>query len=171
MKRALALLTPAWILCAAAAAAADPLKVEKEDGHVSPVPAEVTFADKSKRKVMVYGVGGNPAKGRGYYRHFLRATGEGGTDVRVWLDTIGALNALTEEAAVIVQKDGSKRRVNHGNLVLYFVNPDDSREHVFLAKLKGVKFLKPARKDGSGKAMFDHWLYSPYTGEKLAKDD
>jgi hypothetical protein len=169
-KCLLALLAPAWVLCAAAVAA-DPLKVEKEDGHVSPVTAEITFADNTSRKVLVYGAGGDPEKGKGYHSHVLQATGKEGTDVRVWLDTLGAIKGATEEEVVVVLKDGTERRLKHGNQVLHFANPDDSREFAFLAKLKGVKFLKPARKDGSGKAMFDHWLYSPYTGEKLPKDD
>jgi hypothetical protein len=54
---------------------------------------------------------------------------------------------------------------------LHFVNPDDSREYAYLANVKEVRFLKPARKDGLGRAMFDDWLYSPYTGEKLAGGD
>jgi hypothetical protein len=169
-KRPLAVLTPAWVLCAAAVAA-DPLKVEKEDDHVSPVTAEVTFADNTTRKVLVYGVGGDPEKGKGYHPHFLRATSKEGTDVRVWLDTLGAIKGPTEEEVLVVLKDGTERRLKHGNQVLHFANPDDSREFDFLAKLKEVKFLRPARKDGSGKAMFDHWLYSPYTGEKLPKGD
>jgi hypothetical protein len=169
-KRLLAPLIPAWALCAAAVAA-DPVKVEKEDDHVSPVMAEVTFSDNTTRKVLVYGVGGDPEKGKGYHSHFLRAASKEGTDVRVWLDTLGALKAATEEEVAAVLKDGTERRLKHGNQVLHFANPDDSREFAFLAKLKGVKFLKPARKDGSGKAMFDHWLYSPYTGEKLPRED
>ena len=89
----------------------------------------------------------------------------------MWLDTLSALKAATEDEVLVVLKDGTERRLKHGNQVLHFANPDDSREFVFIAKVKEVKFLKPARKDGSGKAMFDHWLYSPYTGEKLPKDD
>jgi hypothetical protein len=166
IKRVVALLVPAWALCAAVLAADEPLKVEKEDGHVSPVPAEITFADKTKRKVMVYGVGGTTT----YHQHVLRAR-EKGADVRVWLDTISTLTAPGEKEAVIVLKDGTERRLNHDNQVLHYVNADDSREHIFLTNLKEVKFLKPARKDSSGNAMFDHWLYSPHTGEKLPKDD
>jgi hypothetical protein len=74
----------------------------------------------------------------------------------VWLDTLGALRAATEDEVLVVLKDGTERRLKHGNQVVHFANPDDSREFVFIAKVKEVKFLKPARKDGSGKAMFDH---------------
>jgi hypothetical protein len=161
-------LTRLWC---AAAVGADRLKVEKEDGHLSPVLAEITFRDNSKRKVMVYGMGGNPAKGQGYYRHLWRATSKEGTDVRLWLDAMAVIKGINDEGAVVVLKDRTERPVNHGHQVLHFVNPDDSREYACLANVKEVRFLKPARKDGLGRAMFDDWLYSPYTGEKLAGGD
>lgn len=166
LTRLIGLAAAAWI-GSVAVGVADPPKVENEDGHLSPVMAEITFLDNTKRKAMVFGVGGDPNKGKGYYPHHFQATSKQGTDVRVWIDTIRAIKAPKETEALVVSKDGTERLLNHKNQGLHLYHPDESKEYVFLAKLKEVHFLKPARKDKMNKAMFDHWLYSPYTGEKL----
>jgi hypothetical protein len=36
-----------------------------------------------------------------------------------------------------------------------------------LKAIKSVKFLKPARTGDKDNVMFDHWRFSPFTGEKL----
>ena len=70
-------------------------------------------------------------------------------------------------------EDGSQRdlETRHGAEGFKFVNADDSNGFVNFAQCKTIEFLKPARKDKKANAMFDHWKYSPYTGEKLDKDE
>jgi hypothetical protein len=158
-------LLTAW-LATALVGQADPPKVERTDNHVSPLMAELTFRDKKVRpaQVMVYGVVfSHPL----YWKHHYKLTGDGDTGVSVWLDTIGEIKEIDDKRLAIVFKDGKERQFRHRSESFLVYHPNDSTERVPLVKLKKVRFLQAPRMDKEKQAMFDHWRYSPFTGEKL----
>jgi hypothetical protein len=116
-------------------------------------------------------------------------TEAGTTQRNLWLDTLGAikgtnsLRRLTDEFTVVL-KDGKELPVSfsyfcdkeipaadaHDGYVcryLYVKSDDDSSQKIDLRNVKSVEFLGPVRKDKARNAMFDHWVFSPFTGEKL----
>jgi hypothetical protein len=38
-----------------------------------------------------------------------------------------------------------------------------------LARIKQLRFVSAARADRLNNPMFDHWRFSPYTGERLSR--
>jgi hypothetical protein len=152
-------------LTVAPAVRADPPKVERVDNHVSPLVVKLTFLDKKVKpvEVMVYGVG----KGSWYTKHRYELTGDGDTKVWVWLDTIREIKEIDDKRLTVVFKDGEERQFRHQGDGLQVYQPNDSTEWVPLVKLKQVHFLRAPRMDKEKQAMFDHWRYSPFTGEKL----
>jgi hypothetical protein len=155
-------------LAATLVAWADPPKVERKDNHLSPLMAELTFRDEKVKpvKVMVYGVKTGTASVY-YTKHHYELTGDGDTRVKVWLDTIREIKEIDDKRLTVVFKDGAERQFRHGREQLLLYHPDDSTEEVPLVKLREVKFLKAPRQDKEKQAMFGHWRYSPFTGEKL----
>jgi hypothetical protein len=159
-------------LCVAALAAGarvggEPPRVPKEKGHSIPLMAGWSFtgADAPAAKGMVCGVLlGNKVE---YSRHDWPLTGAGGTSVRVWLDTIAEVKGIDAKELTVVFKGGEERTFRHdgGSFIIHHAN--DTKEYVPFVKLKQIKFLHAPRKDKEGRAMFDEWRYSPYTGEKL----
>jgi hypothetical protein len=145
---------------------ADPPKVVKWQGHTSPLLVEVTLGDGQLRKGMLLGI-----QRVNLNRHQYIGIGPSKMEVAVCLDTLAEIKDITDEDASFVFKDGKAQSLQHGyrpKLVLRQEN--DAEEVLELERLKRVKFLKPARKDSEDHAMFDHWKFSPYTGEKLAKE-
>ncbi|MCI0683036.1 MAG: hypothetical protein L0Y71_13120 [Gemmataceae bacterium] len=155
-------------------APADPPKVESEKNHWSPLLAEITFKDRKVKpaQVMICGI----QLGATYYSHAYVLTGDGDGKVRVWLDTIGAINNIDDRRLTVVFKDGRKRDFRHsgdfiGGDLLRVYHPNDATEKIPLVKLQEVRFLRTPRMDREKQAMFDHWRYSPFTGEKLPPVD
>lgn len=93
--------------------------------------------------------------------------------LELWLDTIEEITDTNDVEAILTMKDGSIHLFKYPgagySLLLY--DESDGTIRVPLAQVKQVKFLKAAREDELGKAMFDHWKYSPYTGEKLDEEE
>ncbi|MCI0461520.1 MAG: hypothetical protein L0Z62_31610 [Gemmataceae bacterium] len=148
-------------------ATADPPRVTKVQGHVSPLIVEVTRADGTMHKGMLVRV----ITAEGWNSHQYHGVGSSQSRVTVWLDTIQSIRAIEDEEARFVLKGGGQQVLKHsGTPRLVLRQESDTEEVISLTQLKEVRFLKPARKDGAGNAMFDHWKHSPYTGEKLAKD-
>ena len=76
----------------------------------------------------------------------------------------------TDTEGVFLFKTGSERqlKLHYANICpLRVASPDGGTESVDLRKIKRIDFMEPARKDALGKAMFDEWRFSPWTGEKL----
>jgi hypothetical protein len=164
-------------------------KVKEEDGHLSPVLVKVVFTNDSSRNVMLLGVGFEG--GNSFHTHTLGVQTDGGASKRrIWLDSIAAIegtNTMRTRTSefTIVLKDGKKiAAMFTGNdcsseinpdypqndcRTLFTHNEDDGGQKIDLQKVKSVEFLGPARKDKAGNALFEHWRYSPYTGEKLAQ--
>ena len=177
----LALLIAVGITSAFRSAFAQRPKVTKQEDHYSPVLAEVTMPEGKVRQMMVTGAayGFQPASlyptNTNEYSHVFVGYSEAGA-VKVWLDTIAEIKDTLNAEATIVLKDGTERTLGYGNAsdqgnnVLLIARTDGGTESIRLPSVKKVRFLKPARKDKRGNAMFDHWQYSPYTGEKLAED-
>jgi hypothetical protein len=162
----------------------------EEKGHLSPLTVRITFTDGTMRKSLLTGIGFDNT----YLTHVLGVLTDNRTVPRnLWLDNIQSirgtdhLRRLTDEF-VIELKDGKEiqaslaggnssfgckysdaRNLNDGNLCKFLEirSEDDGRQRIDLLNVKQVDFLPPARKDRAGNAMFDHWRYSPYTGEKL----
>lgn len=154
--------------------AADPPQVTSEKNHWSPLLAEITFKDAKLKpaRVMVC----STQLGSGYSTHMYFLTGAGDTKVRVWLDTIRTIKDIDDHRLTIVFKDGQERAYRHsgadrGGDVLVVYHDNDSREKIPVMKLKEVSFLRTPRMDREKQAMFDHWRYSPFTGEKLPPVD
>lgn len=141
--------------------------VEKLEGHVIPVMAQITFPDKSTKTVMITGFSA------GGYSHIVKGKDAKGTDTKLWLDTIAAIEETTEDtteqSALFILKDGKRVRLkNEGSRYSFNIAKDNGGTgKIEVAEVQSVKFLKPARKDGNNNAMFDDWQYSPFTGEKL----
>jgi len=147
---------------------AGPPEVVKREGHTSPLMVEVTSTNGKVSKGMLLGIQWNSI-----YSHQYMGFGPGKKEVTIWLDTLAEIKDITDEEATFVFKDGDTLTIKHDKnpstpkLVLRLEN--DAQEVLELERLKRVKFLKPARKDSEDHAMFDHWKYSPYTGEELPK--
>ena len=133
--------------------------------------------DGEVRQVMVTGaawVGSFNLRAHDYSHVFIGYSQVG--RVTLWLDTIAEFKDTLAGEATIGLKDGTEQTLSYGdasgegNNVLIAARADGGSEVVFLGSVKKVKFLKPARKDKQGNAMFDHWRYSPFTGEKLPED-
>lgn len=175
-----ALVVACGVTLAVRAALAQRPTVKKQESHFSPLSAKITYPDGKTRMVMVLGMG---AFVDNSYRPFtLSVKGEEGQeDVSIWLDTIRSISDITKEKGLITFKDEKgRRRVNWTgqiitdefdlrNYTLFVARDDDGTEKIKMTNLDTVEFLKPARKDEDGHAMFDHWLYSPYTGKELPK--
>jgi hypothetical protein len=153
---------------------ADPPQLASQKNHWSPLLTEITFKDAKLKPVsaMVSSVW----LGGGYSTHSYVLTGAGDTKVRVWLDTIGAIKDIDDHRLTIVFKDGTQREFRHsgdylGGDLLAVYHANDSTEKIPLVKLKEVRFLRPPRMDRDKQAMFDHWRYSPFTGERLPPVD
>jgi hypothetical protein len=147
--------------------------VETVQGHISPLMATITYPDGEKRTVMVVGIGYGS---NSYKTHQLQGIGKANAEVTLWLDNIAVIRDTTDVSAIFVLKDGTERELDYyvnGSSVyhfLYIANQDDSTEVIDLQRLQSVEFLTPARKDQEDNAMFAHWEYSPYTGEKLPEE-
>lgn len=152
--------------------------VETEQGHISPLMATITYPDGETLTVMVRGIGNS---NNSFLTHQFRGIGKANADVTLWLDNIAVIKDTTDISTVLVLKDGSERELDFYNSTdsssdsytyrwLYMGNEDDGTEVLDLQRLQSVEFLMPARKDQEDNAMFAHWEYSPYTGEKLLEE-
>jgi hypothetical protein len=144
---------------------AEPPKVERLNNHVMPLLAEITFKDEKvgKAKVMVSGL----LWGVYLSTHAWNLTGESDASVRVWLDTVAQIKDIDDQRLTVVFKDGTERQFQHRREGLRVYHANDSTEKISVVKLRQIDFLRAPRKDKENQAMFDHWRYSPYTGEKL----
>jgi hypothetical protein len=151
------------------ASVAEPAEVVKKDGHVSPLTVEITHADGRSRRVLLDGVRWNS-----FFQWQFFCVGAGKSEVTFWLDAIREISDIDATEATITLKDGTKQTFKHdqagGGPKLIVLQEKGGKEVIELKRLKSVRFLKPVRKDSQDKAMFDHWQFSPFTGEKLPKD-
>ena len=106
-----------------------------------------------------------------YTTHAVELTGDANAEVSVWVDTIAKIDEIDDKRLRITSADGEQRDYRHGGKGLRVYNPDDSTEVIWLRHLKSVRFLDPPRKDKEGNAMFNHWRFSPFTGERLPVQD
>jgi hypothetical protein len=152
-------------------------KVEKRDGHISPLMAKITYESGTVRTVMVLGLVN--AGGNSYHTHAVVFKDEAESQVTLFLDTISVIKKPNEEDAIFVLKSGKERKLwynveccdaSQKARCLVTWNDDGGNEKIDMARLQQVEFLAPARKDKAGNAMFDWWNYSPFTGEKLPDD-
>ena len=137
--------------------------VEKSDGHRMPVTARVVFPNGTERKILI-----DTFEAGSLGRFQIHGEDPEGIDRHLWNDTIAAFEDTTADSARLILKDGSKVRLKMP-FSLTYSNPDGGKAELRLAKVKSLKFLDLPRKDKEGHAMFDHWKYSPNTGEELPK--
>ncbi|MBZ5623428.1 MAG: hypothetical protein LAQ69_32605 [Acidobacteriia bacterium] len=178
-------------ICTAVCAQAQPsnVKLVEQNGHLSPVAIKVTYLTGQTRNLMLAGIGSKLKDS--YFTHQLVVRGDGGVSQRsLWLDSIASIHGTATlrtmgDEFTVTLKDGkqvpvmfaafhdgeqcSGEPVHDGYTcnVFYVRNEDDGQEKIELRKVKSVEFLGPVRKDKAGNAMFEHWRYSPFTGERL----
>jgi hypothetical protein len=154
-----------------ATAAAEPPKPAKKNGHSSVPSITVTFRTAGVADRAGLLVGSSHYKDGDLYSPFRFAyTETGRTTAEAWWDTIAVIKETSEEGATIVFKNGESRAVRFGkdgHRYLLLHTPEGGREVIDLEGVKEVRVGRPARKDSDGNGMFDHWKFSPFTGEKL----
>jgi hypothetical protein len=127
-------------------------KVEKKDGHISPVTAKVTFRSGDVRKVLVLGIGQPNPDATTYYTHTFKGTGEGNSAVTIYIDMIKTIRDTTEQDALFTMKSGTERRLAWINELgmggpsfrlraLVVANEDGPPEKIDLAAIKSVEFV------------------------------
>jgi hypothetical protein len=163
--------TLALALGTATAGADDPPKPQKKNGHSSVPTVTVTFRapNFADRKGLL--IGSSHYRDGDLYSPFRFAYTEAGrTGADAWWDTIAAITETSDEGATIVFKNGQSRAVRFGqdgHRYLLVYNPEGGREVIDLEAVKELRVGRTARKDADGNGMFDHWKFSPFTGEKL----
>jgi len=152
-------------------------KGEMQAGHVSPNMAKLTYPSGTTRNVMILGIG--IEYDNEYRTHAIRLRDEAESVVTVWIDTIRLIRNGNDESAVFVLKNGTERRLwfigdtpsvdnpRFIRRVLMVANDDGGQEKINIARLASVEFVTAPRKDKASNAMFERWLYSPFTGERL----
>lgn len=154
------------------------IKVEMQAGHVSPNIAKITYPSGTTRNVTVLGVG--YAYGDSYTTHTITLRDEAESVVTVWIDTIRQIRNANDESAVFVLKSGTERRLwftyttsttdpDFKRRVLIVANDDGGQEKINISRLTAVEFVAPPRRDKANNAMYEQWLYSPFTGERLTE--
>jgi hypothetical protein len=155
----------------ATATADDPPKPQKKNGHSSVPSITVTFRAPgvADRKGLL--IGSSHFRDGDLYSPFrFDYTEAGRTTASIWWDAIAALKDTSDDGATIVFKNGTNRAVRFGkdgHRYLLVYTPEGGREVIDLEAVKELRVGRPARKDADGNAMFDHWKFSPFTGEKL----
>jgi hypothetical protein len=158
---------------------------KKQDGHNSPVSIKITYGNGKTRTGLLLGIGASASNE--YFTHTIKTIGPNDEKASSWIDALKSITDITKDKALFTYKDESlkgqsRRRMSwsdvNGNLndsvvfrytMLYVSRPDGGTDRIDMTSLESVEFLKAARTDKDGYAMFDHWTYSPYTGEKLPK--
>ena len=140
-------------------------EVKRVEGHLAPLMARITYPDKKSRQVMVLGVGYST-----WTSHTMQATGEGDSEVTLWLDSIKAIKDTADKRMLVQLKNGTERelKIEISYSALLIANEDGGQEELPIGNVTSIEFLDAPRKDRDGNAMFDNWRYSPYTGERLA---
>ena len=174
------------LLCAALSG--ESLKVVEDRGHLSPLRVKITFVTGNIREALLVGIGRYDY----HYTHVFGVVTEARTSPRrVWLDNIQSirgtdrLRLITDEFTIVL-KDGKEVQATFGNNMscdasgsnlddhflckfLVLQNEDDSFERVDLRTVEQLDFLGATRKDKLENSMFDHWQFSPFTGERLLR--
>ena len=138
------------------------LKSAVENGHRSVFSVEVTYEDGAKAKEtmasMSYG-------GTGFV---LIGKDPHGGEHQLWLDTIADIDVIAPKTIRLAFKDGRKMDLaGEGGFAINTASPDGGSAEVPFEKIKHIRFLHPVRHDGLGNAIFDAWLFSPYTGKRV----
>ncbi|MBS1724747.1 MAG: hypothetical protein JSS66_17535 [Armatimonadetes bacterium] len=160
----------ALALTAALPAQAQQVKTEISDGHIAPLSGKITYRNGKSRNVTVV---------RSWYNlsasawQELHGVGEGGADVKVWLDSIAYVKDTSDKEFTVVLRSGTERTLGYNMYYMGFVlqDGDGGSEYVPMTGFKTLEFFGPCRKDSRDFAMFDQWKFSPYTGEKLVDID
>lgn len=130
------------------------IKVEKKDGHVSPLKAKITFPSGNTRNVTVKGIG--PRDADEFYTHVFKGVGEGDSRVTLYIDSIRVIKEPTDDDALFVMRDGTERRLSFINeydfggpplrlRYLIVANPDGGGEKIDITKIKSVEFSLPEK--------------------------
>jgi hypothetical protein len=141
-------------------------KVSKKEGHISPVTVEVKFPGGESKKGPLIAFG---SQGTKMETHLFIGVGTGDEKVSVWLDSIQVIKDTTEDDLLLIYKNGNKERLEYTiySKQFFLAREDGGESRISFSQIDSMKFLKPPRMDKDGHAMFDNWLYSPYTGEEL----
>jgi hypothetical protein len=158
------------VLAIAATVPAQQAKVAVVDGHCAPLSAQITYRGGKTRNVIVVRSWYNLAAESWPEIHGI---GDGGSDVKLWLDTIAEVKETSDKEFTLVMKNGSERTFGYSLYYTGFVlqNPEGGMEFVPMSGFKSLQFLGPVRKDSKEFAMFDQWKFSPFTGERLSDLD
>jgi hypothetical protein len=148
---------------------ADRPKVTIEDGHIMPLEVLITFPSGNNLQGLLCSSYVAPVD-NAKIDHKHEASSMDGGKVSLWWDTVAAIEDANSKDALFVFKNGQERRLGHNYPYLIIIDDIGIVDSIHFEKIKKVEFLKPPRKDGEGHAMFDHWRYSPYTGEKLPEN-
>ena len=143
-------------------------KASYQDGHRSPLMAEISYSDGTHRQVWILGYWDYDPSW--YTPYTFKAIGPGGSEVELWLDTISSISDISGKQATFHMKNGTSQRLGlKMEPLVGFALTDDTgaKEMLRLPNVKSVKFLTPPRTDKDKNVMLDQWHYSPYTGEKL----
>jgi len=168
-----ALFAGSCLLVGITAVLADQPKVTTSEGHVSPLQAKVTFPDGKTQIYMITGFYPNDQLQYDRYAYFGK--NPSGGVVSIWLDTIKTI-IPNNDGVLVVLKNGNERQLGWSYPIYNWpptfsaANDDARTETINVNGIKSIEFLNQPRKDGDGNAMFPNWHYSPFTGEKLAKE-
>jgi hypothetical protein len=143
---------------------ADEPHLQKSEGHVSPLRVKLTFEGGATETGLLTnavwsGLGSDVF-------HFYGDSLAGG-HLKLWMDTISSIEEMNEKGALVLFKNGEKRRIVPGIFVLELTGSEGSKESVERPKLRSIKFMQPPHQDKLHNAMYPNWRYSPFTGERL----
>lgn len=108
--------------------------------HLSGLPARITLADGTVQMAKLEGLGCSQSI---CSRVAIKDKTGNSSLASFWLDSIAAIRDTTESGALLVMKDGTRRRISLVTdfRVLYLVNPSRSPEKLDLTKIKSLEFL------------------------------
>lgn len=142
------------------------VEVTKEKGHVAPVKIEVNFTSGAKKTgLLLHNYSGTANQSN----VVVERKRKGGGQIVIYHDTLSTIKDISGEYGLYVFKDGTEERIDLSPN-FWLVTPNDARENLDWKKIESVKYLEPPLQDKDGNAMFAHWKYSPYTGEKLPEN-
>src|SRR5689334_17032351 len=139
MKNILNLIVLTFVLSLASPLHAQQVTVKVRDGHYAPLSARITYRDGKCKDVIVV---------RSWYsldpdsQPEIGGVGDGGSDVKLWLDTIAMVKGATDKEFTLVMRDGSERTLGYNMYYTGFVmqNADGSTEFVKMCNFKSLEF-------------------------------
>ena len=162
MKRKVIVGLVVGLVCVVAALGEE-LKHVADRGHTAPLRAKLSFVEGEPRTALI-------ATYNTVYKEVhvdWQAHDGQGAALSIFLDTVKSLAITGDNKAVVTFKNGDERECTFDNPAIWLQGVADSVETLTFNKLKKIEFLREPRLDHDNHAMFDHWRYSPFTGEKL----